>query len=224
VHAREVLCDDPWIVFPGNTQGRHIRELGEKGCTVVTLEEGAVLTVEPKELDVARWAVCEVGVPDANGEEDVAACAAAAVERELVKHDGRPLAVRFRLSSTPATRGELLADEERCTNEIRAAVTDISGGLAWVEKVVVHTTPSSSSPMDEGAAGELLATIYEADPSEEDLQELLREVRDFVAKLPSELRTSEDGQELATDTAVRVMLGEAKALLGSRLFRQDGEQ
>ena len=29
VHAREVLCDDPWVVFSGNTQGRHIRELGE---------------------------------------------------------------------------------------------------------------------------------------------------------------------------------------------------
>jgi DNA repair exonuclease SbcCD nuclease subunit len=224
VHAREVLCADPWVVFSGNTQGRHIRELGEKGCTLVTLEDGAVLSVEPKELDVARWAVCEVGVPDANGEEDVASCAAAAVERELVKHDGRPLAVRFRLSSTPATRGEVLADEERWINEVRAAVTDISGGLAWVEKVVVQTTPSSISPMDEGAAGELLAAIYESDPSEEDLQQLVREVRDFVAKLPPELRTSEDGQELVTETAVREMLGEAKALLGSRLFRQDGEQ
>jgi len=224
VHTREVLCDDPWIVFSGNTQGRHIRELGKKGCTLVTLEDGAVLTAEPKELDVARWAVCEVCVPDADGEEDISTCAAIAVERELVRHDGRPLAVRVRLSSTSATCGELLADEERWLNEIRAAVTDISGGMAWVEKVVVQTTPRSILPVDEGATGELLAAIQEADLGEEHLQQLVREFRDFVAKLPSELRTSEDGQELATETAIRAMLGEAKALLSIRLFAQDGGQ
>ena len=224
VHAREVLCDDPWIVFSGNTQGRHIRELGKKGCTLVTLEDGAVLTAEPKELDIARWTVCEVCVPDADGEEDIGVCAAVAVERELVEHDGRPLAVRCLLTSTPPTRGEFLVEEERWLNEIRAAVTDISGGIAWVEKVVVQTTPSSISPLDEGAAGELVAAIHEADLSDEDLQKLVREVRDFVAKLPPELRTSEDGQEIVTETAVRATLGEAKALLGTRLFRQDGGQ
>jgi len=115
-------------------------------------------------------------------------------------------------------------EEERWLNEIRAAVTDISGGIAWVEKVVVQTTPSSISPLDEGVAGELVAAIHEADLSDEDLQKLVREVRDFVAKLPPELRTSEDGQEIVTETAVRATLGEAKALLGTRLFRQDGGQ
>ncbi len=32
VHAREVLSEDPWIVFPGNMQGRHVRETGPKGA------------------------------------------------------------------------------------------------------------------------------------------------------------------------------------------------
>ena len=224
VHAREVLCADPWVVFSGNTQGRHIRELGEKGCTLVTLEDGAVLSVEPKELDVARWAVCEVDVSDAIGEDDVVVRAAAAVERELANHDGRPLAIRLRLTSMPVIRGKLLADEERWINEVRAAVTDISGGLAWVEKVVVQTTPSSVSPMDEGAAGELLAAIYESDPSEDDLQQLAREVSGFAAKLPPELRTNEDGQSLADATAVQAMVDEAKVLLSNRLFGQESGQ
>ena len=30
VHAHEVLSRDPWVVFPGNIQGRHIRETGAK--------------------------------------------------------------------------------------------------------------------------------------------------------------------------------------------------
>ena len=42
VHAHEVLHERPWIVFPGNTQGRHIRETGPKGCVVVGVHGGEV--------------------------------------------------------------------------------------------------------------------------------------------------------------------------------------
>lgn len=38
VHTRKVLSSDqPLIVYPGNTQGRNIRETGAKGCYIVTL-------------------------------------------------------------------------------------------------------------------------------------------------------------------------------------------
>ena len=36
VHQREVLSAEPLVVFPGNTQGRHARETGAKGCILVT--------------------------------------------------------------------------------------------------------------------------------------------------------------------------------------------
>src|SRR5262249_34328985 len=32
IHKRQILHRDPYIVFPGNVQGRHIREAGAKGC------------------------------------------------------------------------------------------------------------------------------------------------------------------------------------------------
>lgn len=38
VHKREVLSEDPWIVFSGNIQGRHIREQGAKGCSLVPFD------------------------------------------------------------------------------------------------------------------------------------------------------------------------------------------
>ncbi len=37
IHARRVLSERPWIVFPGNPQGRHPKEPGPKGCTLVTV-------------------------------------------------------------------------------------------------------------------------------------------------------------------------------------------
>jgi len=53
VHTREEVSQQPWIVFPGNTQGRHIRETGPKGCTLVTVDNLEVDSVEHRDLDGA---------------------------------------------------------------------------------------------------------------------------------------------------------------------------
>ncbi len=37
IHQREILKEDPPIVYPGNTQGRHRKETGAKGCYHVVL-------------------------------------------------------------------------------------------------------------------------------------------------------------------------------------------
>lgn len=41
IHAGQVLADDPWIVYPGNIQGRDIGELGGKGCILGTVDEAS---------------------------------------------------------------------------------------------------------------------------------------------------------------------------------------
>ncbi|WP_028781950.1 metallophosphoesterase family protein [Thalassobacillus devorans] len=38
IHKREVLTESPWIVYPGNIQGRSIKENGEKGCYLVEMD------------------------------------------------------------------------------------------------------------------------------------------------------------------------------------------
>ncbi len=42
VHKRAVLSEGPYVVYPGNIQGRKITESGEKGCYLVTVDEGRV--------------------------------------------------------------------------------------------------------------------------------------------------------------------------------------
>ncbi|CAM4082527.1 DNA repair exonuclease [Bacillus manliponensis] len=45
IHKREVLAEEPYIVYSGNIQGRHRKEIGEKGAYVVSLsKQGAELT------------------------------------------------------------------------------------------------------------------------------------------------------------------------------------
>jgi len=71
VHRREILYENPWMVFPGNIQGRHINESGPKGCTLVTVEDGRCSSVEHRNLHVVEWALCDVDASEAGSPEDV---------------------------------------------------------------------------------------------------------------------------------------------------------
>jgi DNA repair exonuclease SbcCD nuclease subunit len=43
IHKREIVNErNPMVVYPGNLQGRHFNESGEKGCMLISLENGAV--------------------------------------------------------------------------------------------------------------------------------------------------------------------------------------
>jgi DNA repair exonuclease SbcCD nuclease subunit len=41
IHQRDILKEDPFVVYSGNTQGRHRKETGEKGCYHVVLSEAS---------------------------------------------------------------------------------------------------------------------------------------------------------------------------------------
>ena len=71
VHQREVVCEQPYVVFPGCLQGRHAKETGPKGCTLVTVEDGSVVQVDHRVLDVVRWSLCTVDAGDVVGEEEL---------------------------------------------------------------------------------------------------------------------------------------------------------
>ncbi len=42
IHARQVISESPYMVYPGNIQGRDMGETGEKGAYLVTVTEGRV--------------------------------------------------------------------------------------------------------------------------------------------------------------------------------------
>ncbi len=42
IHKRAVLSTDPWVVYPGNIQGRSFKECGEKGAYLVDVKDGRV--------------------------------------------------------------------------------------------------------------------------------------------------------------------------------------
>ena len=123
VHERRLLSRAPWIVYPGNTQGRSLRELGSRGCVLVEVE-GAEVVGEPRfvETDAVRWFSVDIDAePFANTHELLEG-----LLRECLRFqqaaDGRPAIGRLVVRGRTRLYRELrrpgyIADLE---NEVRA--------------------------------------------------------------------------------------------------------
>jgi exonuclease SbcD len=121
VHEHAVLHTNPWVVFPGNLQGRHIRETGARGAVLVTTDEDSIVAVDRLYTDVVSWHRLEVDMAAA---EDIAA-AVRAVSKELAKlieseQDGRPMVVRIILTGRSAAHGDLFGSDVQLRAEILA--------------------------------------------------------------------------------------------------------
>ncbi|MBP1989213.1 metallophosphoesterase family protein [Paenibacillus eucommiae] len=71
VHTRKVLNDSPAIVYPGNLQGRSIRETGPRGCYLVNVDEDGAAELSFQELDCLRWHVVKLSIRDIRTEQEL---------------------------------------------------------------------------------------------------------------------------------------------------------
>jgi len=137
VHKQEIVSKDPWIVFPGNIQGRYIKEVGTKGATLVSVEDGRITEIEHRELDVLRWTTCEVDLSECETKETVHEQVRSAMEKEQEMAAGRTLALRLLLTGTCLLHAELHARSSKWSEEFLAIAASL--GNVWLEKVKFNT-------------------------------------------------------------------------------------
>ena len=225
VHQHEVLWDDPWIVFSGNIQGRHVRETGPKGCVLVTVDDRGRPKIEFKPLDVIRWVIVTV---DSNGAESgymVIDRFCNRLETILDENEGRPLAARVLIQGETPAHSELLANVDRWGNEIRAAALDTSGHKVWIEKIKFHTRlPVSEKDLQisDGAMGELVRLFDELTGKPELLRELSEDLIDLEKKIPKELKQGPDGIRFDDMDWIKSLLAHVRPMLIQRLIRKEG--
>jgi exonuclease SbcD len=223
VHQREVVAEEPWVVFPGNTQGRHARETGPKGCSLVTVEAGRVESVQHRALDVVRWALCSVDVADAQTLDDVYDRVGHALADALGEAEGRLVAARLRLEGTCPVDGRLRAAREQVTNQCRALAGIVGSGDLWIEKVVLDTRRAESEEAAiarDDAFGGLLRSVRDLELDPDRLSRLAEEFADLSAKLPVDLRSGSDAFDPSKPEQVRECLEDVKALLLQRLLSE----
>ena len=227
VHTREeVDVRDVPIIFPGNVQGRHIREPGAKGCVVVTVD-GHQTTRTFHPLDVVRWATCMVDATTLTSADGVSTHFGVQIPAWLAEIDDRKLAVRVEVVGATPAHAEIHAAAADLIAQIQDEANRLGSGRVWVEKVRFKTRPvSSARPVDEalfdGPLGEIdhLLADLRADPAElarfatKELAVLQKKLdRDFGAK---------DRLDFDSPATLLEILGHVRPLLDAKFKMAKG--
>ena len=96
VHNRQVLCTEPYIIYPGNIQGRHGKEQGEKSCELVTVSETGSIRTEIISTSVVPWVEVEVDASDCQNADEVYDSLRVAFGKLLAEGKERITAMRVR--------------------------------------------------------------------------------------------------------------------------------
>ena len=226
IHQREILHErNPMIAFPGNIQGRHIRETGPKGCLLVEVGDNHQITEHRfHALDTFRWEVCEVDVSSAEETDDILHRVAEELDQLANRTDSRPAAVRVLLSGACALHDSLFGKPIHWTEQIRAVAIQEAGEGLWVEKVKFQTTPLKAardlSELD-GPIAELSACLREWSRDEDKLVSLRESFHDLKRRVPSEVFEGAEGVDLDNPDWLRNTLKDVENMVIGRLLSQE---
>lgn len=231
VHERAVLHEAPWIVFPGNLQGRHINEPGAKGASLVTVREGRVAAVEHHALDVVRWQRLAL---DLSGAADLAAVqdrARDAIGAAVEAAEGRLLALRLELGGTTAAHSALARDPEALRAHLRSAGLEAAEADSfWIEAVRLATrAPGAARAAGDDAPARLLGAVRDIAAAPRTAPELASALQDYATQmlarapgLREALPAGHPALLLAEGELPPELLHQARDLLLARLTEEEG--
>lgn len=225
IHQRQVVSAEPWIVFPGNLQGRHVRETGPKGATLVTVEGGAVQQVEHRALDVVRWETCDVDVSRLETVEDLLEVLSQRMAELVDAADGRLLALVITVYGASELHRKLLIAAEHWENEVRALALDVAVGRIWVHRIRWKTSsPRRAEGLaNAGALGQVMRSFAELEQDGERRAALAEALRALESKLPPDLRLGPEPLRLTERAYVDSVLEDVRELVLGALLQSEEE-
>lgn len=215
VHQRRVVRGaDPFIAYCGNTQGRHIREQGAKGCLLASVEDGRLVDVGFHATDSLRWSLVELMLDEQDTLPQLYDRVKLQMEACREDAEGRFAAVRLVVRGACAAHRQLvsLADRELATAEIRNVAAHVPD--VWLEKIHLET----SSPLDlqrlrqgRDLLGQLLRSIHQAADEPRQLEGLADCLMVLERRVPALLK--EAGVSLSQPEHLRRWLSQAEGML-----------
>ncbi len=190
IHQPEIISRDPWIVFAGSCQGRDAREVGSRGCRLVTVNDSLeVENVEWHDLDVVRWQILEIDIGGVTEEAEALSRATKLMARAVHEGEGRLVAARIVFTGATPLHGSLHREMYRWRAELLGRAQDQSEAGIWIERIKVATSPvyNLAQLAERDALTKIvLETLEQAEVAPANLPDEIREMLDV---LPSEVRT-----------------------------------
>ncbi|MCA9175081.1 MAG: DNA repair exonuclease [Planctomycetales bacterium] len=225
IHLREVVREaNPCIVFSGNTQGRHIRETGAKGCYLVDLQPHEPPQLTFCETDCLRWQRIELQLQEQQSLADVFDAAEAEFRRVVEREDGRFVVARVVLRGACRAHRELLSSAalHEASAELRARSTHVRD--LWLEKIQWETRPLVDVErlrQGQDLLGELLRDLQTASEDPDRLAALAVALEPLEHKAPTQLKDAEI--QLNNPEQLAKWLKQAEGMLVSLLQGGGGE-
>ena len=221
VHEYALWQETSTIVFPGNLQGRNIRETGRRGAVIVTVSETEEVSVERLFIDVLRWESVSVDASGAGTLGEVALAVGRALEA-LVEAAASPVphAVRVTINGATQAHGELFGLEAQLRAEVLAQIAAISHDRLWLEKVKIATEPLANGEPAAGRAdalADLHGLLIEAESDPEFLSMLKERLIALASQAPSELQKSVPELEHVRNGELARLVGEVRSGLIAQL-------
>ena len=214
VHEHAVLNREPWIVYPGNLQGRSVRECGPKGAVLVDVNAGRVVGVRTLVVDRARWLHQTVDVSGIEANDRLFDVIRDTIRDPLVGTDGRPTAVRVTLTGITPLHTHLKSRQVELRDDVQAVVNHVHED-AWIESVRIQTAEPTTvrAAGRDGTGIDPAAFLAGLETDPEIRTEAARAIELVKSKLPAML----DDNDLDIDT----ILADARALLTARTMNRE---
>lgn len=152
IHKRQVHGEAPWIVMPGIPQGRDIGEPGPQSATLITIDDGTVLTSEFPTSSI-EFTTLLLDVSELQEATTLQAFAKEALQgliSSLLSDDG---VVRVRLQGQNSLRWQWLRDREQWKETFDLLCRET--GRLWMEKLIFEVDDTPKPVADKSALGEL---------------------------------------------------------------------
>lgn len=227
IHQRteRSLSNKCWIGYSGNTQGRHVRECGPKGCYLVHVEDNQIESMEFIPTDSLRWQVLSVDLQSAQRLSDIEDLVENGLCPSIDSTRGNDiaLAVRLHLEGSTSLHAELTQPATFDGLSDALALRIHAFGDVWLESIKVRTHPAKlMTNADLDVPLKYLSLVADEVRADAKLQkEMWKELDELLKKARVEL--AEVDWPLLSDTSRGAeflnMLSQAEDLLVSRLVR-----
>lgn len=225
VHEHQIWRGASTVVFPGNLQGRHIRETGARGAILVTADETGVQKVERLFVDVLRWHALEIDAADCRSLFDVGNAIREGLEELIAHHPAAiPAAVRVTIIGKTEAHGDLFGLESQLRLEVLAIAAAIGTDRLWIEKVKVATSAvddGEAARMRGDALSDLQNILDAADTDADFLKSLKEDLLGLVTKAPPELQAAVPYFEEIRSGDLARLVREVRPGLLSHLTREE---
>jgi DNA repair protein SbcD/Mre11 len=225
VHRFEIAGHEPMVVFPGCIQGRHIREIGPKGCVLVTVREGLPPEAVFHPLDVIRWESIHLDLTGTAASGEAIDILKDRLETIVAENDPIPLIVRATFTGKTAIHAHIAGDPEYWRQAVRASTISAFGERVWIEKIRIETQPvqpPGQKNADPGPLRELEAFTAAIKNDPLVLKDLAEELGPLFRKLPAEYRQDMEALQPGDADQMRRIIDQSHDLLVRRLMRAGG--